>query len=138
MTTTLSTPTKLQPSSESDTTSRDEQSGSRQPIRICHLCMTLKTGGLERLLVDFARYHDQEKYELSFVALDELGAPAEDLGALGHQVWSIDFRKLGKVGGLRRLRSLFRKEKFDILHTHNTYPHFYGTAAARLTGIHGS
>ncbi|MBC7815386.1 MAG: hypothetical protein IAG10_00640, partial [Planctomycetaceae bacterium] len=37
-----------------------------QTIRVCHVSMCLQTGGLERLLVDFARFHDRKKFELQF------------------------------------------------------------------------
>jgi len=52
-------------------------------LRICHLSLTLCTGGLERLLVDFARYHNPEQFELEFIALGETGQPAEEIRNLG-------------------------------------------------------
>ncbi|WP_437202475.1 glycosyltransferase [Planctomicrobium sp. SH664] len=108
-------------------------SGAR--VRVCHLSMTLKTGGLERLLVDFARFHDATRYDLSFVALDDLGPPAEDLRAAGYPVSSIGLRHCGKRAALRKLREHLSAEKIDVLHTHNTYPQFYGSIAGRLAGV---
>lgn len=104
-------------------------------LNVCHLSMTLKTGGLERLLVDYGRFHDADRFNLSFVALEDVGAPANDLLAAGHRVDSLRMSETGKMRGLRRLANLFQEHRVDILHTHNTYPQFYGALVARWAGI---
>lgn len=53
-----------------------EETPSR-PLKVCHVSLTLKTGGLERLLVDFARRHDHDRAELTFLAMREIGPFAE-------------------------------------------------------------
>jgi len=103
--------------------------------RICHISMTLKTGGLERLLVEFGKHHDSARYDLRFIALGDLGPPAEDLRQLGFRVGSMRFGAVGKLTVLRRLASILRRERIEIVHTHNTYAHFYGAIAARLAGV---
>lgn len=108
-------------------------SGPRR--RVCHLSMTLQTGGLERLLVDFGRFHHRDRYHLRFVALDLLGPPADDLRRLGFEVDTLGFGVVSKLTLLRRLSRLLRDEQIDILHTHNTYAQFYGTIAARLAKV---
>lgn len=107
----------------------------RPPIRVCHLSMTLKTGGLERLLVDFARFHHSDHFKLTFVALGELGPPADDLRAAGFDVHTIGMPATRKSSAIQSLRTLLKHEKIDVLHTHNTYPHFYGAMAARWAGV---
>ncbi|MFV0443589.1 MAG: glycosyltransferase [Planctomycetaceae bacterium] len=97
--------------------------------------MTLQTGGLERLLVDFGRFHDPEEYHLRFVAMDLLGPPADELRTQGFEVDTLQCSAVGKWTLIRRLANLLRREQIDILHTHNTYPQFYGAAAARLAGV---
>jgi glycosyltransferase involved in cell wall biosynthesis len=104
-------------------------------LRVCHVSMHLKTGGLERLLVEFGRAHDARSFDLTFVALAERGQPAEDLDALGCEVHSLEMPRHGKRRTLAALRRLFRNGRFDIVHTHNTYAHFYGTLAARAAGV---
>jgi len=103
--------------------------------RVCHVSMTLLTGGLERLLVDYGRFHDAEKYDLRFVALDNLGPPADDLRKLGFRVDTLGFGEVGKLKMISNLATLLREEQIDIVHTHNTYAHFYGTLAARKAGV---
>ncbi|HVJ68462.1 MAG TPA: glycosyltransferase [Caulifigura sp.] len=101
-----------------------------RPIHICHISMTLRTGGLERLLVEFGRLANRDRYLLEFVSLTDAGPPADDLRALGVHVRSLGFPKAGKREVYRSLKTLFRDRSIDIVHTHNTYPHFYATLAA--------
>lgn len=105
------------------------RTGAR-PIHICHVSMTLRTGGLERLLVEFGRLANRDRYLLEFVSLTDAGPPADDLRALGVHVRSLGFPKVGKRQVYRSLKKLFRDRAIDIVHTHNTYPHFYATLAA--------
>lgn len=104
-------------------------------IRICHVSMTLLTGGLERLLVEFAKHHDSQRFDLRFVSLAELGPPADELRRLGFQVETVDLPKRGKLAALRSLRNRLRNDRVDIVHTHNTYAHFYGSVAASWAGV---
>ncbi len=105
------------------------------PLKICHVSMTLRTGGLERLLVEFGRFHNPKHVELTFVSLTGLGPPADDLRAAGFDVQTIGLPKTKKIAALKSLRSIFRERHIDVVHTHNTYPHFYGAIAARWAGV---
>lgn len=113
-------------------------STSRKPakkLRVCHVSMCLLTGGLERLLVEFGKNRDGERFDTSFVALDGMGVPAEELRAQGHHVECVADVVTGKLARLRRLAHIFRDGQFDVVHTHNTLAHFYGAFAARLAGV---
>lgn len=111
------------------------QISAKRKLRICHLSMTLRTGGLERLLVDFGRFHDTSRYDLSFVALAALGPPAEELQAAGYTVHSIGMPNISKSKAIQELRKYLKTARIDVLHTHNTFPHFYGAMAARWAGV---
>ncbi|MFO1008260.1 MAG: GT4 family glycosyltransferase PelF [Planctomycetaceae bacterium] len=104
-------------------------------FRICHVSMTLLTGGLERLLVEFGRHHDAQRFDLRFVSLAELGPPADELRQMGFSVESVDLPQRGKLAALRSLRNILQRDRVDIVHTHNTYAHFYGTVAASWAGV---
>ncbi|MHC4879762.1 MAG: glycosyltransferase [Planctomycetota bacterium] len=108
---------------------------SARPLRVCHVSMTLLTGGLERLLVDFGRHRNQQRFDCEFLALDGLGTPADDLRALGYPVASIADNRPGRLARLHDLVRRFREGPFDVVHTHNTLAHFYGATAARLAGV---
>lgn len=107
----------------------------RARSRVCHVSVGLKTGGLERLLVEFARHHDRETHELTFVALEQAGQPAEEIERLGCQVLVLHGRPASRLGRVAALARLFRAGRFDVVHTHNAYPHIYGTLAARMAGV---
>ncbi len=104
-------------------------------LRICHLSLTLCTGGLERLLVDFARYHDPNKFELEFIALGETGPPAEEIRKLDCPVIEYPLTADGKYARIKQLANFFTARNYDVLHTHNAYPHFYGSLAAHRAKI---
>ncbi|MBX3441531.1 MAG: glycosyltransferase [Planctomyces sp.] len=111
-----------------------EGASGGEPIRIGHISMTLRTGGLERLLVEFGRHADRSRFQLQFIALADAGPPADDLRKLGFAVHVLGYPACGKMGLLHSLKSLIREGGFDILHTHNTYAHFLGTIAAKAVG----
>jgi len=104
-------------------------------LRICHLSLTLCTGGLERLLVDFARFHDPEQFELEFIALGETGPPAEEIRNLDCPVIEYPLTTGSKYARINQLANFFSVRNYDLLHTHNAYPHFYGSLAARRAKI---
>ena len=105
----------------------------RQPLRVCHVSLTLKTGGLERLLADVARHHNPAESVPEFVALREVGRFADEIRQAGCTVHLL--KPAGRIGQVRQLISLFRSGRFDVVHTHNTYPHIYASLAARLAGV---
>lgn len=103
--------------------------------RVCHLSLGLSTGGLERLLVDIARFHDQSRWSMSFVALNEVGGPGEEIRAAGCDVTGLHLNGASRWTTIRRLARLFREQKIDVVHTHNAYPHLVGTLAAKWAGV---
>ena len=113
-----------------------EPSVSREPVRVCHISMCLQTGGLERLLVDFARFHDRQNFELQFLALTGDGQPAADIRTAGCSARVLnDKLKIHKLRSLVQLVRHLKTQRPQIVHTHNTYAHFYGALAAKLAGV---
>ncbi len=90
---------------------------------------------MEKLLVEFARHADRERFNLHFICLEGRGTLADEIEALG---WKVHV--LGKRPGLRpalvfRLARLFRRLRADVVHTHNTAPCIYGAPSAKLAGV---
>lgn len=107
-----------------------------QTIRVCHVSMCLQTGGLERLLVDFARFHDRKNFELQFVALGGDGQPAADIRATGCSARVLnESLKIRKLQSIVQLVRHLKAQRPQIVHTHNTYAHFYGAIAAKVAGV---
>jgi glycosyltransferase involved in cell wall biosynthesis len=97
--------------------------------------MSLKTGGLERLLVDFSRFHDSRQFDLHFLSLAGLGQPASDIRDLGGHVESLERCRGSRVQRIWRLVRFLREHHIDVVHSHNTYAHFYAAIAAKLAGV---
>lgn len=106
-----------------------------EKIRVCHVSMCLTTGGLERLLVEFAKRTNPEQYDLQFAVLGDVGQPAEDIKSLGKTVTQINTGKSGRWSQFLNLRKLFVEQRIDIVHSHNTYAHFYASIAGYLAGV---
>jgi glycosyltransferase involved in cell wall biosynthesis len=109
---------------------------SSEVIRVCHVSMSLKTGGLERLLVDFSRFHNHERFAMQFVGLSGDGQPAEDIRSAGCFVRVLNESvKIRKLRTIAELANVLRAGRIQVVHTHNTYAHFYGALAAKLAGV---
>jgi glycosyltransferase involved in cell wall biosynthesis len=102
---------------------------------VVHLTNQLDVGGMEKLLVEFARHADRRRFDLKFVSFGGRGALTAEVEAAG---WPVT--PLGEAPGLRpgmvwRLARLLRHWKADVVHTHNSRPLLYGAPAARLAGV---
>src|SRR5207247_1413628 len=106
----------------------------RVPIRVAHVAVGLSMGGTEKLLLEFARHIDRDRFELRFLALETRGTVADEIEACG---WPVT--RLAEPPGLRmdlifRLARFFRRWGVDVVHTHNSKPLIYGGPAAWLAG----
>lgn len=106
-------------------------------MRVVHVTGCLDVGGQEKLLVDFARHADRDRFELRFLSLGEPGALVGEIEALG---WPVE--ALGIGPGLHprllwRIARLLRNWHADVVHTHNDRPLLYATGAARLARVAG-
>lgn len=107
-----------------------------QPVRVCHVSMTLDTGGLERLLVEMSKHIDRRKLHFDFVSLCGESSPAVELRELGFDVTSLNFDgRGGKWSLFQQLKAHFLAGRYDVVHTHNTYPQFYAAPAARFAKV---
>ncbi len=77
-------------------------------------------------MVEFAKRHTRERFAPMFVALQDAGPPATEIESLGCPVHALDMARVGKRETLRQLRALLRTHGAEVVHTHNTYAHFYG------------
>lgn len=105
------------------------------PVRVAHFVWALEMGGMEKLLVEFARHADRNRFALHFISLSDRGLLASDIEACGWPVHTLD-----KPDGFRpstslKLAALLRRHRIRVLHTHNTGPLIYGVPIARLAGV---
>lgn len=110
--------------------------GSRER-RLCvvHVSPSLDMGGLEKLLVEFARLVDRERFTLRFVGLGCRGVLADDIEACGWPATALDEPEGLHPGLVFRLARRLRRWRADVLHTHDDRAHLYGTFAGRLARV---
>jgi glycosyltransferase involved in cell wall biosynthesis len=113
--------------------SNSSASTATTPLRVCHVSLTLKTGGLERILADLARHHNRQNCQPEFLAIRDVGRFADEIRAAGGIVHQL--QPANRWGQISQMRRLFQAQHFDVVHTHNTYPHIYASLAARLARV---
>lgn len=106
-------------------------------IRIAHVALQLETGGMERLLAEFARHADRSRFEAEFVAIGVAGRIAGDIEAAGSRVTALNARPGVRPSIIFHLARLFRERRIDIVHAHNTKPLLYAGPAAKLAEVRG-
>jgi glycosyltransferase involved in cell wall biosynthesis len=111
------------------------QSCSTHKMRIAHVTLGLEMGGLEKLLVEFARHADRERFELYFVSLTTRGPLADEIEAAGWPVIAVNAPPGFRPRIALNLATLFKQLEIDAVHTHDDRPIIYGAPAARLAGV---
>jgi sugar transferase (PEP-CTERM/EpsH1 system associated) len=104
------------------------------PLHICHVVLSLRSGGLENGVVNVVNGLDPARFRSSVCCLQQRGEFARRLRG------SVAVIEMGLKPGkdLRlpfRLAKVFRALQVDIVHTRNPEPFFYGAVAARLAGV---
>lgn len=107
---------------------------SRRPLRVAHLMQYFAIGGLERMverLTVASKSRGVESLVIAYLGDGPIRAALEEQGV----------RTLLLDGGpgldpelVLRLRSVLRRERIDVLHTHHLGPFVYGGPAAVLAG----
>lgn len=106
-------------------------------LRVVHLTGCLDMGGQEKLLVEFAKHVDRDRFEIHFVSLETRGLLADEIEAHGWPVSPLHVAPGLRLGLPWHLAKLLRRWQADIVHTHNDRPLIYGAAAARLARVPG-
>jgi glycosyltransferase involved in cell wall biosynthesis len=104
-------------------------------IRVVHVTGCLDMGGQEKLLVEFARHADRDRFELRFLSLGERGILADEIEALG---WPVAALRISAGLHLRspwQIARLLRTWQADVVHTHNDRPLIYAAPAARMARV---
>jgi lipopolysaccharide/colanic/teichoic acid biosynthesis glycosyltransferase len=104
-------------------------------IKICHVANTDKA--VKFLLLPQLKFLVQEGYDVCVACSS--GKWTDDIEVSGIKVKNIEIkRKISPVSdlvSLLRLFLYFKKEKFDIVHTHTPKPGLLGQLAARMAGV---
>ena len=109
--------------------------GTRRPLRVAHLTTTDLT--LRYLLLGQLRRLSAEGYEVTGISAPGPNADALQAEVIRHLPWRNATRSWNPVADVRALAelvALLRRERFDLVHTHNPKPGVLGRVAARLAG----
>lgn len=107
----------------------------KHPIQVAHVAGQLDVGGMEKLLVEFARHADRERFSLTFISLSSRGTVAKQIEACGWPVVPLHCGAGRQAGVIFRLARLYRRLQIDVVHTHNSRSLIYGAPAARLARV---
>jgi len=103
-------------------------------LRITHVVLQLHTGGMEKMLVEFARHADRERFHLRFICLGDRGVVADEIADQGWEVKCLGYQPGLQPDIISGLAREFIRGRADVIHTHNNVPLLYGSLAARLAG----
>lgn len=101
-------------------------------IRVMHVISDTNIGGAGRALINYLRYYDRDRYELSVVLPrgSELIPSIQSYGAWIYEVDGMADKSMD-FGALRELKALIHKVDPDIVHTHGALT---GRIAAKQCG----
>ncbi len=108
---------------------------ARGKLRIAHVTLGLDMGGQEKLLVEFARHADRTRFDVQVVSLGTRGVLADEIEACGCPVTALAEPAGFRVGLFVGLARWLRRERIDVVHTHDNRPLIYGAGAARLARV---
>lgn len=104
-------------------------------MKILHVVLTLKYGGLEQMVARLAKALNRSGIINEVVCLEEKGDLASDLEKNGIPVFSMDKKPGRDFGLIFKLAKLAKERKADIIHTHNMGALVYGSLAGIVSRI---
>jgi glycosyltransferase involved in cell wall biosynthesis len=104
-------------------------------MRIVQFVNNLDTGGLERLVVDLARCQLAEGHQPTIYCLTHPGRLAAEATGMGICIRSFEKSSGPQLSTVWRIVKELRRDRPDVLHTHNHLVHHYGVVAGRLAGV---
>lgn len=104
-------------------------------LRVGQVTLSMGQGGIESLIVSLVRQAAGSRTRYHLYCLDEGGELLEDAALAGVPV-SVFQRRPGMDWSLVwRLSRAFKRDRLQVVHTHNQAAHFYGCLAARLARV---
>jgi len=113
-----------------------EDVGARPSV--LHLITSFEIGGTERQAVELLKRLDPERYDVRLAVIRNEGPFYSEIESRFPDVPEFPLTSFYNANAIRqliRLRRLMKRERIDILHTHDFYSGLIGAAAARLAGV---
>lgn len=113
---------------------RGRRLSAAHPLRVAHVLFSLDAGGAEYLALEILRQLPAARYDRHVVGLTGTGQLAGEFQQAGITVHVLHKRPGVDVRLWAALAALVRRERFDVVHTHNVTPWLYAGPAAVLAG----
>ena len=95
----------------------------------------LAIGGLQQVVVNLCRTINRDKFDVSVLCLRTLGEFVPEVEKLGIKVFFLPQKKGTDYFSFLGVAKILRREKIEVIHTHNTQPFIDGTIGALLSGV---
>jgi glycosyltransferase involved in cell wall biosynthesis len=103
--------------------------------KVLQLLTNSAIGGTERMVLEFVRGTNREKYDLFVGALLSGGSLFSEVSELGAQTVDFNKRRYNEVGVLIKLFSFMKQTRIDLVHLYGLQADVLGRIAARLAGV---
>jgi glycosyltransferase involved in cell wall biosynthesis len=110
------------------------------PIRVVYCIDNMEFGGTELNAVRTAERLDRRRFDLSVVCIRPDGPLLARYGAAGIPVFPLPMRSMIGAGAVRqavRLVRHLRRQRAEVVHSHDAYTSVFATVCARLAGVPG-
>jgi sugar transferase (PEP-CTERM/EpsH1 system associated) len=105
------------------------------PLRICHVLLSLRPGGLENGVVTVINGLDPLRFASTVCCLQESGPFAQRIRQADVPIEAMGLKPGTDLSLPLRLAKLFRRWRIDVVHTRNAESFFYGAVASTLGGV---
>jgi glycosyltransferase involved in cell wall biosynthesis len=102
-------------------------------VKVLHLLRALRVGGLEEVVVNLVNGLSERGVECHVGCLVEEGPWRSRVRDQG--LWVGRLEEQGRLRCVFSLASYLRRNRIELLHTHNSQAHLFGVAAHCLTGV---
>lgn len=105
------------------------------PIRVAQMMTDMNYGGVEMVVMNYYRHIDRSKVQFDFFALEGSAVPQqEEIERLGGHVYLVP-RYTHLVQYERAIMELFRKNQYQIVHSHMNTLGVFSLWGAQRTGV---
>ena len=104
-------------------------------IKVLYLITGLEVGGAENMLLETLRLLDRKRFLPLVACIRGRGIVGSQIESLGVAVHYLDFSNGFDLSGYRRLRSLLREERPDILNSYMIHANLIGRVMGRAAGV---
>ena len=109
---------------------------AKNKTRLMLITHDLSLGGLQQVVINICRTIDKDTFEPSVLCLRDIGEFSEEVTKLGIKVYMLPLPKNGiDYFAFFKVAKLLKKEKIDVIHTHNTQPFIDGIMGGILAGV---